>query len=142
MEIILAIGAAFLFLATLFMPWINRHRFHSLKDDFRDLTCKIKTLEDEVMALRKSQSSNPQKTIAADADVPKIVDEKVEKQPQDINMPEEKKEALSFEPLDDLDTHINVATHVPKESFNFEKQFGAKLPVWRYCTCLGWILPR
>lgn len=129
MEVILAIGGTFLFLATLVLPWINRQRFHSLRDDFLELKRKTRALEDEVRTLRELK--NLPKTIAIDTDKNQIVDDKARDYSEDISAVEVQKVEPSFENVNDsVDTYRDVPPDTPKEPFNFEKQFGAKLPVW------------
>ncbi len=140
MDILLAIGAFILFLATLVMPWINRHRTLSSRDDIWQLKKQVRALESDLKAMRQAQASPQTQTIASKADVPTVKDDSPSTDSD-----------VAYEDFDDITTspspHIQTTpskksdderraeprseiSHTPKEPFNFEKQFGAKLPVW------------
>ncbi|MGH1402855.1 MAG: DUF2339 domain-containing protein [Alphaproteobacteria bacterium] len=125
-----------LFLATLVMPWVNRHRVLSLRDTVNAQQEKLKLYERELIALRKKQAQNEEKITpevsASVSAAQAAVVEKVEVvERADVPSPDTGGASLvEEEHKRGVDEYIYTAPSTPKEPFNFEKQFGAKLPVW------------
>ena len=149
MELIYVLIGLFL-LVTVFMPWANRSRLGSMRDD-------IKRLQDEVRHLRSQLLDKGEKVSS-----PKV------KQSIPLAQPvEEVKEETSSEPVEE-EIEVWEATkprssvpEVPKTDWvqkaqnSFEQNIATKLPVWigalslicaafflvKYSIELGWMQP-
>jgi uncharacterized membrane protein len=134
MEILLALGFGFLFLATIFLPWINRKRIQELREEVNNLKGQLRSIfvflekegvkiSTDIVTPYKSHWQQDQynhfvyqsSQVVADADIikeekPQSVDEPIIKDTIVDNFPEPKIEK--------------------KERVSFEQQFGALLPVW------------
>lgn len=123
MEILLGLGVLFLLLATLILPWVNRHRILLLRDDVTNLEREIHILTEELRMTHITQ-------VHSDPNSPaKYMNIKAEEIKSEIHVAEpELSEAHEY--ADDFDAAFALEEISEPKKFNFERQFGARLPVW------------
>lgn len=128
MEVLIGLFLLFIALATLILPWVNRSRVLSLREEVQDLRWALLELERRVVKesaktpLPEKAEEPPKKVIASVNVNPYLEDkeQKAEEKPQEV---EEK--IIQEEVSQGSGKEI-----VQKREFNFEQQFGARLPVW------------
>ena len=131
---ILALGFGFLFLASLFLPWINRSRIQELREEVNTLKGQLHGifafLEKEGVKLptdigmpHKSHWQQAQYSHPAYHNIQMPVDTEVIKE----SSPQALEEAISKESMVNKFQEVRAEK---KELSSFEQQFGAGLPVW------------
>lgn len=137
MEMILVLGALFLFFGSIILPWVNRNKIYWLREDVDRLNRTIKNLEKDLNALRLSQDMEPVTSVPIHFEAPNIVEDTVYYQDEEDDGAEDLSPPEIHQDPEDRDVFaesVNETIYedvaVSQESFNFERQFGAKLPVW------------
>ncbi len=122
-EGLLAVAALILFLATIFMPWVNRHRVLSLRDEVKDLRKTVRQLKTQI------EMNEVKEGVKNAASVP-VVSAKEEIIDKESLEPEIKGEKAQMETFEPIIKDKPEKTKPKKKKISFEQQFGARLPVW------------
>lgn len=116
--LILAVGVFFLFVASLFLPWINRSHIHALREEVDSLRAQLKT----ILSLVEKQG------VALPLDTASPLNKNDVQRETSLaeTTPKEQIEIIQAIP----DTPPPLDREERKDRPGFEQQFGARLPVW------------
>jgi uncharacterized membrane protein len=133
MEILLALGFGFLFLASLFLPWINRSRINDLRDEVQSLKKQLRHI---LGYLEEKGVQIPAHIVPQQQSSPLPPQYVSPAYQMAISKPEEttSEETQTTEPTPDVKEFVAYSeaklSEKKKERVSFEQQFGARLPVW------------
>lgn len=133
MEILLMLGFGFLFLASLFLPWINRSRIAGLREEVNTLKSQLLGI---LTFLEKEGVHLPTNIVAP----PESPWSQTQYRPP-VYQPSQTTETITIkdeelQKQEDVEVEVSFAAlyqelEIEKEErVSFEQQFGARLPVW------------
>ncbi len=141
MGILLALASGFLFLASLFLPWINRSRIAKLREEVNAIKSRLDNVQYTPAGYEQNRMESQiiAKTIAEKTDktitepIAETITETIASKDEiitsikDSSADAEKKAQTETQ----IETQAETQTETQQvEHISFEQQFGARLPVW------------